>query len=52
MKFKLTKERIVRIGRDLANHLQVSKTEIIVTYKDGSTVIYDSKLDGDKKGNW
>lgn len=52
MKHKLTKERIVRIGRDIKNHAHVKDVGIIVKYKDGTKVHYCSEFDGDKAGNW
>ena len=52
MKYKLTKERIVQIGRDLKNHTQVSKVLIEINYKDGSIVRYNSEFDGNVKDNW
>ncbi len=51
-KYKLTKERIVQIGRDLKNHTQVKGVCIELQYKDGSYVRYDSDKDGNKEDNW
>lgn len=47
---KLTKDEISRKGRDLANKKEIRKVEILVYFKDGVKVHYDS--DFDKESNW